>query len=105
MRSIAGFNAIDRTYKENETEPKNTPRRSIALFMNSTTVHEQCHCSNGYILESQRADFPTVLFAIDRTIHMNSGTVAKQKNIFKLNILLPTVLFAIDRPIHMNSVL
>ena len=59
MRSIPRYYAIDRRYKENETETENC---------------------------SQAID--RTIRAIDRTIHMNSSNVAKQKNILKLNVCL-----------------
>ena len=78
MRSIARYYAINRRYKENETEPKNAPRRSIALFMNSGTVATNTFLiRNGQIFQRYYLRSITLFIAIDRTIHMNSDTIEK----------------------------
>ena len=92
MRSIARYYAIDRRYKENKTESKNALRRSIALFgrsialfgrsialfMNSVTVATDTFWNlNRQIFQRYYLRSIALFIAIDRTIHMNSDTVAK----------------------------
>ena len=50
---------------ENKTDARAIDRHYSRSIV---TVHEQWYCSNGHIFESQRADSPTTLLTIDRTI-------------------------------------